>query len=726
MGILAAAMLLAVIGAAAAADGWDDSDADAGSSPAICTLTINPGTHGTGNALTWKVLAGNSVELPTSAFAADSGKYYLAGYSASSGGSAAYSAGQSLKITADTNLWAVWSEPEDYDYLQSDPNAPASGTADATWSYEPISKGTYSGGNPGMWAAMAEALSYSHGLAVDSMPDWMTMTHSESWNKVSFRGSPTGPGVWLVQVHDEHTGKFSIWWTVTVKASSDSTHALTFSAGSGSGSYSVPRGAEGTCTVLPASGFTKAGSTLAAWSTQISGQTVYYPLSAVYTFTDRDAVMTAYYAPDQGVLVFDAAGGISASGAQAYIVQSGGVVTLPASGYTMPGHTLIGWRYSNEPSGAVYAPGYQLPVAAATPSNSMSAVWAPDSAGLVKVTFGPNGGTAGGPGSVSAPAGTKIALPAVGLTKAGYTFRGWNTEADGSGDAYDGGAAYTVGSSPSSVYAVWTAAAASDTHTVSFLLNGGRGTVPPQSVPNGSLASKPADPTLDGYLFKGWQQLGGSAGLFDFSTPITSDVFLRAIWQRAIQVSVEGLTVGVSIDQSAPGTGYAQILWGDGSPAQAFYRQTTKAMAAGSSGTLTVTLSTGQKISAPWSVSSSAAADFTVTVMDGGTVYKAYKVASGGELSKSAVLKDLARAGKTVSLSTDKAGENEYEWGAVTGDLTLYAHWSDSSDADMTLWAAAAAICAVLAAVGYIYTRSPSVLGLTIALAAAAALMWVI
>ncbi|WII08829.1 InlB B-repeat-containing protein [Methanomassiliicoccales archaeon LGM-DZ1] len=722
-GLVMLALVMAAVGALIIADSGDDSDADAGTSPAICTVTINPGAHGTGSIIAWSVFSGNSIELPAAAFAPeDSEKYYLAGYAESSGGSAKYSAGQEIAVRSDMKLWAVWSEPDG----MFDSNAPASGSASATWSYKPIDRTSYSGGNPGMWAAMAEILGYSTDLVVDSMPDWMTMTHSESWNEVEFKGSPTGPGVYLVRVHPEKHSDFSIFWAITVKASSDTAHRLTFDANGGTGSYSVAPGAEGTCTVLPSAGFAKTGYTLAAWSTKISGQTVYYPLSAAYTFTDHDAVMSAYYAPNEGVMVFDANGGVSSAGAQAYIVQSGGSVTLPSTGYTMPGHVLVGWRYSNEPSGAVYAPGYQLPVAAATPTNAMSAVWADASASLHKVTFSSNGGSDAGTGnSISVPAGTKVALPSVGFTKNGYTLHGWNTKADGSGDAYDRGASYTVGSADSTVYAVWSASQASEMHVVSFILNGGKGSIPSQSVPDGSTASKPNDPMMDGYVFKGWQQIGGSAGYFDFSKPIISDTYLRAIWQRAISVSVTGLAVSVALDANAPGTGYAAISWGDGSAQQTFYRTVTKTMAAGTSGDLTVTLSTGQKVSAHWEVSSGATGQFKVTVLDdGGKVLRTYTVSSGKELSKSSVMKDLAREGKSVTLYTDAAHEHEYGWGAVNGDLVLYAHYTDkgSSGTADTAAIAAAILCAVCIA-GFAYFRNPSLLAAAIALGAVAAMI---
>lgn len=729
------AALLAATGALVMVDTDGGSDAD-GASPAICRIEIDPGNHGSGTPLKWDVLSGNSVCLPAAAFEpTDPGVHYLAGFSESNGGAVKYAPGQRVIVTKDMNLWAVWSSAPNHgphDTVEYGFTAPSSATTSEVYTFQPIKDGKTTMGYDTGWVFFQEAWD-SYGVVVDDHPEWMTVTKDSK--DLIFRGSPTGPGVYFVQAHAKSAGTIGgdtadwyIWWTITVKAPSDTTHKLMFHNGGGSGAYFVPAGAEGTCTVLPSSGFTKTGYTLAAWSTPISGQTVYYPLSAVYTFTDHDAVMTAFYMPDVGVLVFDAAGGVSASGAQAYLVQSGGVVTLPSTGYTMPGHTLLGWRYSNEPDGAVHAPGYQVAVVAATPSNAMSAVWADSATVLHKITFDPNGGqgttTAAG-SSISVPSGTKVALPSVGLIKSGFTLHGWNTKADGSGDAYSLGGAYSAGSSDATVYAVWKVSEASDLHTVSFLLNGGRGTIPSQAVPSGSTASKPADPTMDGYVFAGWQAVGAT-GYFDFSTAITSDIVLRAMWQRAVQVSVEGLLVTVTLDPGAPGGGHARILWGDGSEEVDFYRTTHRTMSPGASGDLTVTLKSGQKVTSHWAVAKAASGDCKVTILDDdGKVLKTYTVPSGKELSKSSVMKDLSKTGKTVRVYTDTGHDHEYGWGMVTSDLTLHAHYTSKAAGGSDTIALATAVCCILCVLGFVCTKNIAVLALAIALGAAAAMMWV-
>ena len=64
-------------------------------------------------------------------------------------------------------------------------------------------------------------------------------------------------------------------------------------------------------------------------------------------------------------------------------------------------------------------------------------------------------------------------------------------------------------------------------HTVTFVY--GDENKVEQSVENGSMVEKPADPTRKGYVFLGWNN---DKEKFDFNTPITSDLELTAHWME--------------------------------------------------------------------------------------------------------------------------------------------------------------------------------------------------
>ena len=72
------------------------------------------------------------------------------------------------------------------------------------------------------------------------------------------------------------------------------------------------------------------------------------------------------------------------------------------------------------------------------------------------------------------------------------------------------------------------------THTVSFDLDGGAGSAPDTVVVDGRTVSAPEDPTKEGFDFDGWYN---GDEKFDFSTPITSDITLKAHWKEASEPS---------------------------------------------------------------------------------------------------------------------------------------------------------------------------------------------
>lgn len=115
--------------------------------------------------------------------------------------------------------------------------------------------------------------------------------------------------------------------------------------------------------------------------------------------------------------------------------------------------------------------------------------------------------------------GTQVAKPADPV-RDGYEFTGWTLD----GTPYD---FTTPVTGDLTLKASWRKLA--KTHTVSFDLTGGEGSIPAQKVEDGSKAVRPADPKRDGYLFAGWSYEGGE---WDFSKPVESDLTLKAMWER--------------------------------------------------------------------------------------------------------------------------------------------------------------------------------------------------
>lgn len=105
-----------------------------------------------------------------------------------------------------------------------------------------------------------------------------------------------------------------------------------------------------TAVLLPSpSAYSKAGSTLAAWSTTYNNAPLYRPTGTFVNVGDYD-VWTAYYQAAKFILVYDLNGGYSDSSKTgstelAYSATSGKqIIVNDVSNYTREGYVLVGWE----------------------------------------------------------------------------------------------------------------------------------------------------------------------------------------------------------------------------------------------------------------------------------------------------------------------------------------------------------------------------------------------
>jgi uncharacterized repeat protein (TIGR02543 family) len=149
---------------------------------------------------------------------------------------------------------------------------------------------------------------------------------------------------------------------------------------------------------------------------------------------------------------------------------------------------------------------------------------------IYTVTFHDNGGD-----TQASPQAMQVIFPATTLgglpmepARAGHDFVGWNTQADGAGDAFT--AATTVTASIT-VYAQWTVLPPTGTtYTVTFINIGDVQTMQVVS-PATTLGTLPTEPTRAGYSFAGWNTLpGGQGTAFTANTTVTSSITVYAQW----------------------------------------------------------------------------------------------------------------------------------------------------------------------------------------------------
>jgi uncharacterized repeat protein (TIGR02543 family) len=196
---------------------------------------------------------------------------------------------------------------------------------------------------------------------------------------------------------------------------------------------------------------------------------------------------------------------------------------------TRAGYAFTGWNTEADGSGT--------PFTASTPVTADITVYAQwrhqSQSGELIVTFHKNGGdTEADPNQIDVvpPATTIDALPTA-PTRTGYTFAGWNTEPDGSGEDFT---AATPVTTDINVYAQWTA----NVYYITCDKNGGDTEANPKIItitfPDTTIGNQEfTRPTRAGYLFKEWNtKADGTGTVWTRETNVTQNVTVYAIWEK--------------------------------------------------------------------------------------------------------------------------------------------------------------------------------------------------
>jgi len=219
------------------------------------------------------------------------------------------------------------------------------------------------------------------------------------------------------------------------------------------------------------------------------------------TKLDKNITLKATWEKIEYVIVtFDTDGGNSIT---AQKIEKGMKATKPTDP-TKTGYRFKGWKLN----GATYNFAN-----AVTGNITLKAVW--EKIEYVKVTFNTDGGSNVAEQKIEkGKTATKPADP----TRTGYRFKGW--ELNGSTYNFSG-----VVNSDITLKAVWEKI---ETVTITFNTDGGSN-VASQTIEKGKTATKPANPTKDGYTFAGWT-LNGAA--YNFVDAVNSNITIKATWTQ--------------------------------------------------------------------------------------------------------------------------------------------------------------------------------------------------
>lgn len=276
---------------------------------------------------------------------------------------------------------------------------------------------------------------------------------------------------------------------------SQATHVIRFSLNGGQGNVPETQALSGEPVNLPKTdSMTRTGFAFTGWNTQADGKGTQYNAGSAITMGDTDITLYAQWQGDQTQISYEPNGGQGSMPDTAGL--TGDIATLSKNGYMKDGSSFIGWNTQPNGKGATYADGAQVQIP--TGGLTLYAQWNDSHSGI---SYNANDGKGSMPSAAGEP-GSLIDLPDSGFSRTGYTFAGWNTAADGSGQQYRQGDPITIPETPFTLYAQWDANQAS----LSFDLNGGANTaIPPvDGVTDQTVQLSELTPERAGYRFTGW------------------------------------------------------------------------------------------------------------------------------------------------------------------------------------------------------------------------------
>ena len=236
---------------------------------------------------------------------------------------------------------------------------------------------------------------------------------------------------------------------------------------------------------------TRDGYTFTGWNTAADGSGTSYAGDDTYTLPNSGTdTLYAQWQINTVGLTYDPRGGSGEPGDQTGDAASD--VTVSTTEPTRAGYSFTGWNTTADGSGASYAgdDSYTLPNSG---TDTLYAQWQINTVGL---TYDPRGGS-GEPGDQSGDAASDVTVSTTEPTRAGYSFTGWNTAADGSGTSYSGDDSYTLpNSGTDTLYAQWQPVTTTTTTTSPPTTT----TAPPVVAPP---TAGPADPVTGSPTFTG-------------------------------------------------------------------------------------------------------------------------------------------------------------------------------------------------------------------------------
>ena len=279
--------------------------------------------------------------------------------------------------------------------------------------------------------------------------------------------------------------------------------------GATGGNTAVQSGKTGDELTTNANGFTRDGYTFVRWDTAKDGSGTAYGEGkngvSQYTMKPAGNDLYAIWQANPASIRYRDDWGATGSTPDTTGV-TGQNVTIARNGFTRPGYTFTGWARDRRTNPSLQPGGrYTLTLGTTT----LWAQWKADPAHLI---YNANTGSTSQTRRTDGVVDQTLTVIANPFTRTGYTFTGWNTQADGRGRAYTAGNGFRLVADAKSnpvntsvLYAQWRI----NRVTLKFNPNGGTGGYPDITADAFTTVTIPADakePKVQrpGFRFTGW------------------------------------------------------------------------------------------------------------------------------------------------------------------------------------------------------------------------------
>lgn len=258
-----------------------------------------------------------------------------------------------------------------------------------------------------------------------------------------------------------------------------------------------------------ANGFTRDGYTFVEWNTKADGTGGHYGKGtngvAKWTMLPAGNDLYAIWQANPANIRYRDDWGATGSTPDTTGV-TGQDVTIARNGFTRPGYTFTGWARDRHTDPSLQ-PGGRYTLTPGT--TTLWAQWKADPAHLI---YNSNSGSTSQTRRTDGVVDQTVTVIANPFTRSGYTFTGWNTQADGRGKAYAAGNGFRLVADAKSnpvntsvLYAQWRI----NRVALKFNPNGGTGGYPDITVDAFTTVTIPADakePKVQrpGFRFTGW------------------------------------------------------------------------------------------------------------------------------------------------------------------------------------------------------------------------------